>query len=679
MAGGLFVLPGVIAIMLLSWIYALFGSVGTVSAIFVGLKAAVLAIVLEAVLRIGRRALKNRVMVGIAALAFVAIFFLRVPFPALILSAGMIGFIGGRAGLPEFQVGGGHGAAKATSNAPSLLDDDSHHATASTLRVSITSLALWLLPVIALLVVGGPDNVFSQIAVFFSKMAMVTFGGAYAVLAYVAQQAVENYGWLRPGEMLDGLGMAETTPGPLIMVLQFVGFMAAYRDAGGLSPLLAGTLGGLLATWVTFAPCFLWIFLGAPFIERMRGNKALSGALSAITAAVVGVILNLAIWFAIHTLFHEMHPLAIGPIRFDAPVPSTLNLWPAILALAAAVAIFRFRIGMIPTLGASAAAGMILYFLGVLTIPATQAAAAGALRLEAKIPLGDVRGRIDHLAVDLGRRRLYVAELANDTIALVDLRAGATSQTVAGLKEPQGVAYLPSADQLYIANGGDGSVSILKGDALSPLKKIALGSDADNIRVDPKSNRVYVGYGDGGLAVIDGASGEKISDIPLPAHPESFQLESARPRIFVNLPDAHEIVVVDRDAGKIVAHWRQTDGANFAMALDEANHLLISAFRSPPRLRQLSLADGAEKGAVQTCADVDDLFVDAKRGRLYVICGAGFIDILEARDGVFQPLDRISTVAGARTGLFVPELDRLFVAVPARVAEAAAIWVFTPS
>jgi chromate transporter len=208
--------------------------------------------------------------------------------------------------------------------------------------------------------------VFSQIALFFSKMAMVTFGGAYAVLAYVAQQAVETYGWLRPGEMLDGLGLAETTPGPLIMVLQFVGFMAAFRDPGTLSPLLAGTLGGLLATWVTFAPCFLWIFLGAPYIEVLRGQKALSGALTAITAAVVGVILNLAIWFGIHTIFGAVHPVRWGPLGFDAPVWTSLNGWALALSAAAMVAMFRLKLGMLPTLAATSAAGIALYLAGAL-------------------------------------------------------------------------------------------------------------------------------------------------------------------------------------------------------------------------------------------------------------------------------------------------------------------------
>jgi chromate transporter len=226
---------------------------------------------------------------------------------------------------------------------------------------------LWLTPVIALLLALGSTNVFSEIATFFSKMAVVTFGGAYAVLAYVAQQAVENYAWLKPGEMLDGLGMAETTPGPLIMVLQFVGFMAAFRDAGSLPPMLAGTLGGLLATWVTFIPSFLWIFLGAPFIETLRGNKALNGALSAITAAVVGVVLNLAVWFAIHAVFSEVVPVRFFPLAFDAPRLSSVNPWALALSVAAIVAIFRFKIGMIPTLIGCSAAGLLLFFVGALS------------------------------------------------------------------------------------------------------------------------------------------------------------------------------------------------------------------------------------------------------------------------------------------------------------------------
>jgi chromate transporter len=370
-AGGLFVLPGAVSIMALSWVYALYGRVGIVSALFFGLKSAVLAVVLQAVVRIGGRSLKNTVMRGIAAAAFVMIFFLDVPFPAIVLGAGVIGFLGGRAGLPAFQVGGGHGpaAGNIVADADTLLGEELPvHASPTigqSLRQTAIWLVLWLAPVAALLLLLGGGNIFTQIATFFSKMAVVTFGGAYAVLAYVAQQAVEDYHWLSAREMLDGLSMAETTPGPLIMVLQFVGFMGAYRNPGMLSPLLAGTLGGLLATWVTFIPCFLWIFLGAPFIERMRGNKALSGALSAITAAVVGVVLNLAIWFAIHTVFRDVRQFDAGPIHFDLPVLASADLWAFTISVAAIFAMFRMKIGIFATLGGAAAAGMALYFAGL--------------------------------------------------------------------------------------------------------------------------------------------------------------------------------------------------------------------------------------------------------------------------------------------------------------------------
>jgi chromate transporter len=311
MAGALFIVPGVIAIMGLSYIYAVYGNVGFVEALFFGLKAAVLAIVIQAVFRVGKRALRNRVMIAIAALAFIAIFFFGAPFPLIIVAAGLVGFAGARAGRPEFAAieHGGKGNAAVDNVMGAAVPDHVRATPARALRVAAVWLALWLIPVGAIVIGLGPANVFSQIAIFFSKMAMVTFGGAYAVLAYVAQQAADYYQWVQPREMLDGLGMAETTPGPLIMVVQFVGFMAAFRDAGGLSPLVAATLGGLLATWVTFTPCFLWIFLGAPYIEKLRGNKSLAGALTAITAAVVGVILNLSIWFALHTLFRQTVPV----------------------------------------------------------------------------------------------------------------------------------------------------------------------------------------------------------------------------------------------------------------------------------------------------------------------------------------------------------------------------------
>lgn len=369
MAGGLFILPGIIAIMGLSYIYAAYGNVSFVEALFFGLKAAVLAIVVEAVVRVGKRALKNRIMIALAAAAFVAIFFFAVPFPIIIIAAGVIGYAGARAGRPEFAPAGhGHGGSSAAidSMLGEAVPEHVRPDTARTIRVGALWLALWLIPVIVLLLALGQGNVFSQIALFFSKMSLVTFGGAYAVLAYVAQQAVEHYHWLKPHEMLDGLGMAETTPGPLIMVLQFVGFMAAYRDPGGLSPMLAATLGGLLATWVTFTPCFLWIFVGAPYIERLRGNTGLAGALSAITAAVVGVILNLSIWFALHTLFRETVPVHAFPLDFDRPALTSVDIPALVLSIAAATAIFRFKLGMLTVLAGSCAAGVALRLAGVI-------------------------------------------------------------------------------------------------------------------------------------------------------------------------------------------------------------------------------------------------------------------------------------------------------------------------
>ncbi|MBG0801044.1 chromate efflux transporter [Methylocystis sp. H4A] len=366
-AGGLFILPGVISIMALSIIYALWGNVGIVGGLFFGLKAAVLAIVIEAVVRIGKRGLKSSAMRLLAAASFVGIFFFAAPFPLIILAAALIGYVEATRGNPAFAAVG-HGATH--EDGESLLGNETpSHALPSlrhTLHVGMIWLAAWLIPVAAILFVAGPDNVFSQIAVFFSKMAVVTFGGAYAVLAYVAQRAVDTYHWLTPAEMLNGLGMAETTPGPLIMVLQFVGFLAAFRSPGELPPFLAGVLGGILATWVTFAPCFLWIFLGAPYIEKIRANKALSGAMAAITAAVVGVILNLAIWFGIHTIFRRTVAVDDYGLSFDAPVLASMDFWSFALSIAAAIAIFRLRVGVLHTLAGSCLAGIGLFLVGAI-------------------------------------------------------------------------------------------------------------------------------------------------------------------------------------------------------------------------------------------------------------------------------------------------------------------------
>lgn len=364
-AGTLFILPGFVSILALSILYASFQEVTFVQALFYGLKPAVMAVVAEAVIRLGRRALRNRVMVALAALAFVAIFFFNLPFPLIVISAGLFGYLGGRIWEKQFLVIGS-GPADGEDEGRAIGDQTTVGARPTlgqSLRLILVLLAVWFAPLGVLALAYGPDHALVQEGVFFSKTAVVTFGGAYAVLAYIAQEAVQTFGWLNPGEMLDGLGMAETTPGPLIQVVQFVGFMGAYRNPGTLDPLLAGVLGSIVTTWVTFVPCFLWIFLGAPYIELLRGNRALSAALSAITATVVGVILNLAVWFSLHAIFGEVNEAIIGPIRLWLPVWQTLDVAALAIAIAAFVALFRFKKSMLIVLGGSAAIGMLYYLL----------------------------------------------------------------------------------------------------------------------------------------------------------------------------------------------------------------------------------------------------------------------------------------------------------------------------
>ena len=355
-AGLLFIAPGILAIFTLSVIYATLGDVSVVSGVLFGLQAAVVAIVVEAVVRIGRRAVKTRTHLAIAAAAFIAIFFFAVPFPIIILTAAVIGLTLGRL-RPE-----------AVAAAPPAEDALIHDAGAvvdraagrSALRAAAVALVLWVTPVVVLLATLGSDSVFTQEATFFSRTAVLTFGGAYAVLAYVAQAAVTDYGWLRPGEMLTGLGMAETTPGPLIMVVQFVGFLAAYRNPGGLSPLVAAIAGSAITVWVTFAPCFFFIFAGAPFIERLRGNRSLSSALAAVTAAVVGVILNLAVWFAVHTAFTQVTVERRAGVHLLVPRLGSIDLPAVGIMLLALVLIFRLHISVVKTLLICAGIGLLM-------------------------------------------------------------------------------------------------------------------------------------------------------------------------------------------------------------------------------------------------------------------------------------------------------------------------------
>jgi YVTN family beta-propeller protein len=316
--------------------------------------------------------------------------------------------------------------------------------------------------------------------------------------------------------------------------------------------------------------------------------------------------------------------------------------------------------------------------LGLAT-PRGSPAMADVLQLEAKIPLGSVTGRIDHLAIDLARHRLFVSELGNDSVGVVDLKDDKVVRTITGLKEPQGVGYAASTDTLYVANAGDGSVRLYRGAEYMPEGKIDLGADADNIRIDAAGSRVLVGYGAGALAVIDPVARTKVADIPLRAHPEGFQLDTASNRVFVNVPNEREIAVGDRETGKQIANWpMRTASANFPMALDTESKRVLAVFRSPPQLAAFAMDSGKLVSTLATCGDSDDLFVDAKRHRIYVSCGTGFIDVVEVQGDTYQRQAHMITVSGARTSLFVPELDRLFLAVRAQPGEPAAIWVFRP-
>ncbi len=348
-AGTLFVLPSAFILWLLSFVYMTWGQLDWVTAIFDGLKPAVLAIVIAAVIRIGRKALKNEVMWMLAALAFTAIFFFGVPFPLIIAAAAVIGFAGNKLMPSKFQVLKSHDE----KGGGTLIQDNAVSHTkpslARSVRVCLLCLALWWTPILLVGALLGWKHTLFQQGVFFSKAAMVTFGGAYAVLPYVSQQAVENYHWLAPGQMLDGLALAETTPGPLIMVLQFVGFVGAWKLHEPFIPLVAATLGAAITTWATFLPCFLWIFLGAPYIEQLRGNIRLTTALSAITAAIVGVVLNLAVWFGLHVLVPSGHPV---------------NWWGIGIALAAFTGMQLWKWDIIPVVGAAALLGLLRWLAG---------------------------------------------------------------------------------------------------------------------------------------------------------------------------------------------------------------------------------------------------------------------------------------------------------------------------
>lgn len=350
LAGGLFILPGFVSIFALSILYAQWGDVAWVEGIFRGIGPAVIAIVAHAVVRIGTRTIKNSTMLALAIGAFIAIFFYETPFPVIVLIAGLTGFIGARFRRDVFVTIEGHDVADGAT-APLRWT--------YTLLTMAIGLALWLGPVLAVVALTDDESVWSDIAIFFSQAAVVTFGGAYSVLAYMAQQAVEVYGWLQPGEMIHGLGLAEATPGPLIQVTQFVGFLSAHRDPGTLSPLLAGTLGAILTTWVTFVPSFLWILAGAPHVERLKDRPSLSGALSTITASIVGVVLNLGIWFGIYTLFEEVTERTWMGARLLVPTLLSVDWLALAIAGGAAWALFARKARILHVVALSAVVGLV--------------------------------------------------------------------------------------------------------------------------------------------------------------------------------------------------------------------------------------------------------------------------------------------------------------------------------
>jgi chromate transporter len=364
-AGVLFVLPGVVALLALSAVYVTSGDSSVVTALFAGLGSAVLAIVVQAVARVAGRALGHPVLVCVAVAAFVALALFGVGFPVVIAAAAAVGWMLGRWAPQTLPA---HSATSLRDDGPvPLIPDDALHDARPSRRHAVRVLTLggvaWAIPVLLTLLLTGRHSVLSEQALFFSGAALITFGGAYAVLAYVAQKAVEVYGWLGPGEMVRGLALAETTPGPLIMVVQFVAFVGAYRDPGGLDPWVAAFLAALLTTWVTFVPCFVFIFLGAPYVERLRGNRAVSAALTGITAAVVGVIANLAVYFAVHTLFDVTSTRSWGPVHVTVPSLSTVRPAQSVIAALAAVLIFRLRWPVLRTLGVCAALGLAFSFL----------------------------------------------------------------------------------------------------------------------------------------------------------------------------------------------------------------------------------------------------------------------------------------------------------------------------
>ena len=365
-AGSLFILPGFAVMLVLSAAYALFGDVGWVQGLLFGLQAAVVAIVVEALLRIGRRTVRTAPLLMIAAGSFLAVSILQIPFPFVVVAAGLLGWAIGRRRPEWLRLSASDEADPPVDRSVLLPDDEAitREAARSALRAAVLCAVLWLVPLVALVLLLGGDSVYAQQAVLFSQSAVVTFGGAYAVLGYIAAEAVTRYGWITSKDMVTGLGLAETTPGPLILVVQFIGFLAAYNSPGDLPPLVAGCLGAVVAVWITFVPCFLFIFAGAPYVERLRHSRSISAALTAISAAVAGVVLNLALWFALATAFGSVTTIVVGPLHLPVPQWSSIDLLSLAITAVAALLVFRLRLGTLKVIAVCAVLGVITQMIG---------------------------------------------------------------------------------------------------------------------------------------------------------------------------------------------------------------------------------------------------------------------------------------------------------------------------
>ena len=484
-------------------------------------------------------------------------------------------------------------------------------------------------------------SILTQLTLFFLKAGSLTFGSGLVIVPFLEQGLVREYGWVDQRQFLIAVAIGMISPGPVVITATFVGY------------LVAGFWGSLVSTVGIFLPSFVLVLIAAPLLARHRANPNVQGFVKGAFGAAIGTILGACVLLG---------RIAIG------------DWLTALMGLASLAVLFRWKVSN-PVLIAAAAV------VGLIAFPLLQPAHGQAVQLELEktITLSNVTGRIDHLAADVPHQRLFVAELGNGSVDRIDLSSG-EKRRIGGLKEPQGVAYLPDHNELVVASAGDGTVRFFDASSLTPNGSMTLGDDADNVRVDPKTGQVVVGYGSGALAILDPVRRAVVRTIELGAHPEGFQIDGEGRKAFVNVPNAHKIAAVDLDSGRVLANWRAAHLANFPMALGQDSGIVGMVYRIPARLVALEAASGAAKADLPTCDDADDLFFDDKRRRIYVSCGSGAIDVFDVAGDSYVASAHIETRAGARTSLFVPALDRLFVAARAGSGgQDAAILVYRPA